>query len=124
MNLQSCDLCPRMCHVNRVEGEKGYCRMDGTVRGARAALHMWEEPCISGKKGSGAIFFSGCTLRCIFCQNYEIADGSCGKEISEERFIQILLELQEQGAANINLVTAGHFAPFVIDALTEATVRL
>lgn len=120
MNLQSCDLCPRMCHVNRVEGEKGYCRMDGTVRGARAALHMWEEPCISGKKGSGAIFFSGCTLRCIFCQNYEIADGSCGKEISKKRFIQIILELQEQGAANINLVTAGHFAPFVIDALTEA----
>lgn len=120
MNLQNCDLCPRMCHVNRLEGKKGYCRMEGIIRGARAALHMWEEPCISGTKGSGAVFFSGCTLRCIFCQNYEIADGSCGKEISDERLTQIFMELQEQGAANINLVTAGHFAPYVIDAIIKA----
>lgn len=120
VNLEDCVLCPRMCHVNRLVGQKGYCRMDGTIWGARAALHMWEEPCISGTKGSGAVFFSGCTLRCIFCQNYEIADGSCGMEITPERLCEIYLELQEQGAANINLVTAGHFAPYVIDSLVQA----
>lgn len=109
-----------MCRVNREAGEHGFCGMDSMVRGARAALHMWEEPCISGKRGSGAVFFSGCTLRCVFCQNHEIADGSCGKEISRQRLTEIFLELQEQGAANINLVTAGHFAPTVREALLEA----
>lgn len=94
--------------------------MDSRMMGARAALHMWEEPCISGTKGSGAVFFSGCTLRCVFCQNYEIAEGICGKEITPERLEQIFLELQEQGAANINLVTATHFLPAVIPALQSA----
>lgn len=120
MDLRNCTLCPRMCGVDRTVGEKGFCGMDGVIRGARAALHMWEEPCISGEKGSGAVFFSGCTLRCIFCQNYEIANGSCGKEITEERLCEIFLELQEKGAANINLVTAGHFALQVIPALRKA----
>lgn len=87
---------------------------------ARAALHYWEEPCISGAEGSGAVFFSGCTLRCIFCQNYEIAEGKAGKQVSEERLSEIFLELQEQGANNINLVTAGHFVPTVILALRRA----
>ncbi|MDY3022746.1 MAG: radical SAM protein [Oliverpabstia sp.] len=116
----SCTLCPRMCRVDRDSGQKGYCRMDSTVRGARAALHMWEEPCISGEKGSGAVFFSGCTLGCVFCQNRQIADGTCGKEISVERLSDIFLELQEKGAANINLVTASHFVLPVIPALEYA----
>lgn len=123
VDLQHCTLCPRMCGSDRLAGEKGFCGMDATVRGARAALHMWEEPCISGEKGSGAVFFSGCTLRCVFCQNREIANGSCGKEITEERLSEIFLELQEKGAANINLVTAGHFALTVIPALKKAKER-
>ncbi|NCC42424.1 MAG: radical SAM protein [Clostridia bacterium] len=123
MNIEECTLCPRMCRVDRSAGQKGYCGMDAVIRGARAALHMWEEPCISGTRGSGAIFFSGCTLRCIFCQNHEIADGSCGKEITGERLTQICLELQDKGAANINLVTAAHFAPWILEALAEAKRR-
>lgn len=123
MNLKDCTLCPRECHVNRTSGQLGYCRMPAAVMAARAALHMWEEPCLSGKKGSGAVFFSGCTLRCIFCQNHEIADGNCGKEISVSRLSEIFLELQGKGAANINLVTAGHFLPQVIQALELAKNR-
>lgn len=111
---------PRMCRVNRLVGERGFCGMGSEVYAARAALHMWEEPCISGTRGSGAIFFSGCTLRCVFCQNYAIANGSCGKEISVGRLAEIMLELQEKGAANINLVTACHFAPQAAAALKEA----
>ena len=94
--------------------------MTETVRAARAALHMWEEPCISGSKGSGAVFFSGCTLRCIFCQNHEIAAGKAGKEISSERLAEIFIELQEEGAANINLVTGSHFTPAILKALGRA----
>ena len=95
--FKNCTLCPRKCNVNRLEGKRGYCGMDGTIRAARAALHMWEEPCISGKKGSGAVFFSGCGLRCCFCQNRDIAIGDSGKEISVERLAEIFLELQEKG---------------------------
>lgn len=120
MKIQDCTLCPRMCHVDRSAGQRGFCGMGDVIYGARAALHMWEEPCISGQKGSGAVFFSGCTLRCVFCQNYQIADGSCGKPISTERLTEIFLELQEQGAANINLVTACHFTPMVAEALEHA----
>lgn len=120
LDWSECRLCPRMCGVDRTKGKKGFCGMDSRMMGARAALHMWEEPCISGTKGSGAVFFSGCTLRCVFCQNYEIAEGICGREITSERLEQIFLELQEQGAANINLVTATHFLPAVIPALQSA----
>lgn len=120
LDWSECRLCPRMCGVDRTNGKKGFCGMDSRMMGARAALHMWEEPCISGTKGSGAVFFSGCTLRCVFCQNYEIAEGICGREITSERLEQIFLELQEQGAANINLVTATHFLPAVIPALQSA----
>ena len=120
VNMNHCTLCPRMCGADRRAGEKGFCGMDGAVRGARAALHMWEEPCISGEKGSGAVFFSGCTLRCVFCQNREIANGRYGKEISLQRLTEIFLELQEKGAANINLVTASHFAVPVKEALVQA----
>ena len=123
MGMDACMLCPRMCGVDRESGEKGYCGMDGKLRAARAALHMWEEPCISGTRGSGAVFFSGCSLRCIFCQNYEIAQGNCAREISGDRLSEIFLELQEKGAANINLVTATHFAPAVIGALKKAKAQ-
>lgn len=120
MDMRSCTLCPRMCRVDRTAGEKRFCGMGVAVQGARAALHMWEEPCISGKKGSGAIFFSGCTLKCVFCQNREIAEGKYGKEISSQRLTEIFLELQGKGAANINLVTAGHFVVPVKEALLRA----
>lgn len=112
-----CCLCPRNCHVDRTQGKAGYCGQTDQVRAARAALHMWEEPCISGDAGSGAVFFSGCTLGCVFCQNHSIAAGSVGKTISTERLAEIFLELQAQKAWNINLVTAGHFAPQVVQAL-------
>ena len=109
--LKDCALCPRACHVDRTAGRKGYCAQGDRVVAARAALHFWEEPCISGESGSGAVFFSGCSLHCVFCQNDEIAAGRAGKEISKERLTDIFLELQEKGANNINLVTAGHYAP-------------
>ena len=118
--FKNCTLCPRKCNVNRLEGKRGYCGMDSTIRAARAALHMWEEPCISGKKGSGAVFFSGCGLRCCFCQNRDIAIGDSGKMITTERLAEIFLELQEKGAANLNLVTGAHYVPQIISALNRA----
>ena len=98
--LKNCSLCPRNCHADRTAGKTGYCGMDQTLRVARAALHMWEEPCISGARGSGAVFFSGCNLRCCFCQNRDIAIGDSGLEITVERLSEIFLDLQEKGAAN------------------------
>lgn len=121
--LESCTLCPRGCRVNRLAGERGYCGMTAEVMGARAALHMWEEPCISGVRGSGAVFFSGCSLGCVFCQNRPIAAGEVAKPVPLSRLTEIFLELQEQGAANINLVTAGHFAPQTAWVLAEAKKR-
>ena len=115
-----CTLCPRACHADRTEGQKGRCHVDAQIRVARAALHMWEEPCLSGRSGSGAVFFSGCALGCIFCQNREIASGKAGLVISEARLEEIFLELQEKGANNINLVTAGHYVPQVVRALACA----
>ena len=115
-----CTLCPRACHVDRTAGQKGRCHVDAQIRVARAALHLWEEPCLSGRSGSGAVFFSGCALGCIFCQNREIASGKAGLVISEARLSEIFLELQEKGANNINLVTAGHYVPQVIRALACA----
>lgn len=114
-----CSLCPRQCLADR-EQTTGYCGVKNTLRVARAALHFWEEPCISGEEGSGAVFFTGCNLRCVFCQNYHIARAEQGKEISGERLSEIFLELQEQKANNINLVTATHYVPQVIEALEEA----
>lgn len=118
-----CRLCPRACGADRAHGQLGYCRMPMEPHAARAALHYWEEPCISGKEGSGAVFFSGCTLRCVFCQNQEIAAGSAGRKVSVGRLSEIFLELQGQGANNINLVTAGHFLPSVIRALQSAKAQ-
>ena len=115
-----CDLCPRKCLVDRKKGEKGICGQTENLKVARAALHFWEEPCISGDAGSGAVFFSGCPLHCVFCQNENIANGTVGKEISLERLVDIFLELQEKRANNINLVTPGHFVPQIVKALYQA----
>lgn len=118
--MKKCTLCPRNCMTDRANGETGVCGQTKQLKVARAALHYWEEPCISGKGGSGAVFFSGCPLHCVFCQNHNIANGTAGKPISQERLCEIFLELQEKGANNINLVTPGHFVPQIIPALTCA----
>lgn len=106
--------------MDRKSGERGICGQTEQLKVARAALHYWEEPCISGKNGSGAVFFSGCALHCVYCQNREIANGTVGKEISVERLSEIFFELMEQGANNINLVTPGHFVPQIVTALERA----
>ena len=116
MNYDSCTLCPRMCRADRFHS-RGFCGAGATVRIARAALHPWEEPCISGTNGSGTVFFSGCTLKCIFCQNHELSHENFGKDISTQRLGEIFLELQSQGAHNINLVTATHYLPSIREAL-------
>lgn len=121
--LQNCALCPRKCGVNRTNGQIGYCSMPADLVVARAALHMWEEPCISGTSGSGTVFFGGCNLKCVFCQNHSIAIGDCGKKITITRLADIFLELQEKGAANINLVTPTHYIPQIREALSLAKMR-
>ena len=118
--LKDCHLCPRNCGVDRLAGQKGFCGVDAGIMVARAALHMWEEPCISGKEGSGAVFFSGCCLGCAFCQNRPISKGQSGKVITVEYLAELFLDLQAQKANNINLVTAGHFLPQVREALILA----
>ncbi len=120
--MSACDLCPRLCGTDRNK-KAGFCGETDKVRVARAALHFWEEPCISGPKdgaGSGTVFFTGCNLHCVYCQNYDLSRSRTGKEITVERLAEIFLELQEKGALNINLVTPTHFIPQIIDALTLA----
>jgi len=112
-----CTLCPRNCGVDRGVA-KGFCGMPEGLRVARAALHLWEEPVLSGDRGSGAIFFSGCSLGCSYCQNHEISAGGFGKEITTERLREIMEELVAQGAHNIDLITATHFLPWILPALT------
>ena len=113
-----CTLCPRNCGAERApEHGTGVCRMGTLPKIARAALHRWEEPCISGTRGSGAVFFSGCGLRCVFCQNESISQRGEGKIVTPKRLSEIFRELEAQGAHNINLVTAAHFVPAVLDAL-------
>ena len=151
--MRDCTLCPRRCHADRRAGGTGFCGQGTKIRAARAALHFWEEPCISGSQGSGTVFFSGCSLQCVFCQNYEIAhdrnaDGKginsnvansnnthendinghiahqkSGQPISVQRLSQIFLELEKKGAANINLVTGAHFLPQICLALEAAKER-
>ena len=116
----TCGLCPRNCKVNRAENETGICKVPATLKVARAALHHWEEPCISGTSGSGTVFFSGCSLHCVFCQNEEIAQGIAGKEITQERLTEIFLELQDKKANNINLVTPGHYVPHIVSSIEKA----
>lgn len=116
-----CNLCPRRCNAERSESVgTGFCQMPTTPHIARAALHHWEEPVISGTQGSGAVFFSGCALRCVFCQNHEISADCFGEAVSVERLREIYAELIAQGAHNINLVTASHFAPWVVQSLSPA----
>ena len=121
--LIQCTLCPRECGVNRLKGQLGFCKADAQMKIARAALHEWEEPCISGINGSGTIFFSHCTLGCVFCQNHEISTMGKGKAISIERLAEICLELQEKGAHNINFVTATQYTLHVIEAIKLAKYR-
>lgn len=117
---ENCLLCPRKCGINRAAGQTGVCGVSAEIRVARAALHYWEEPCISGEKGSGAVFFSGCSLHCVFCQNREISDGKVGKILSKERLRDIFLELKAKGANNINLVTPGQYIPDIVWAVSDA----
>jgi len=113
-----CTLCPRNCRVEREQTQGGgVCGVGSMPKVARAALHMWEEPCISGTRGSGAVFFSGCGLKCIFCQNEAISHGGEGEYVTVKRLAEIFRELEAQGAHNINLVTAAQFVPAVIEAL-------
>lgn len=120
---EDCLLCPRKCGINRRTGQTGVCGVSSEIKVARAALHYWEEPCISGKKGSGAVFFSGCSLHCVFCQNREISDGKAGKVISKERLSDIFMELADKGANNINLVTPGQYIPDIVWAVNDAKSR-
>lgn len=117
---EKCLLCPRKCLANRAGGKTGFCSGGKDAKVARAALHFWEEPCISGESGSGTVFFSGCTMRCVFCQNREISRGEAGKTVSIERLAEIFLELQAKNANNINLVTPMHYAPQITAALDIA----
>ena len=122
-----CNQCPRKCNKERREDDTasyGYCKVSVRPKVARAALHFWEEPCISGEEGSGTVFFSGCNLRCVYCQNREIAAGVRGKEISIERLAEIFLELQEKGANNINLVTPSHYYAQIKEALLLVKEKL
>ena len=118
--MKDCTLCPRECHVDRTNGEKGFCKEADELVVARAALHMWEEPCLSGDEGSGTVFFCGCSMGCVYCQNYNIATGFVGKKITTERLADIFLKLQDMKANNINLVTPSHYVLQIIDAITIA----
>lgn len=120
---ENCLLCPRKCGINRSTGQTGVCGVSSEIKVARAALHYWEEPCILGKRGSGAVFFSGCSLHCVFCQNREISDGKEGKVISKERLSDIFMELADKGANNINLVTPGQYIPDIVWAVNDAKSR-
>ena len=120
---ENCLLCPRKCGINRSTGQTGVCGVSSEIKVARAALHYWEEPCISGKRGSGAVFFSGCSLHCVFCQNRAISDGKEGKVISKERLSDIFMELADKGANNINLVTPGQYIPDIVWAVNDAKSR-
>ena len=124
IKTKGCMLCPRECNADRTHGENGICGVSGEgILGARAALHMWEEPCVSGETGSGTVFFSGCPLRCVYCQNYALARAEQGEQITTERLSDIFLELQEKGAANINLVTPTHYTPQIIEAVQMSRAK-
>ena len=114
-----CNLCPRNCNTDR-DVSVGYCKMSNTIKVSRAALHFWEEPCISGDNGSGTVFFSGCNMGCVYCQNQDISHLGFGKEITLQRLAEIFIELQHKKANNINLVTPTHYAPQIIDAVRLA----
>ena len=118
LSYENCTLCPRKCGVDRTKGQLGFCRQPGHIRAARAAAHYWEEPVISGSYGSGAVFFSGCTLQCCFCQNGVISQENLGKDVTTEHLREIFLRLIDDGVQNINLVTPTHFLPSILPALS------
>ena len=123
--MSGCTLCPRLCGVRRDAGELGICGVSQKIRVARAALHPYEEPCVSGKRGSGTVFFAGCSLRCAFCQNHVISrGGEPGETVTPRELADLFLDLEERGAHNINLVTPTHFATGVTEALELAKHRL
>ncbi len=122
--MKGCRLCPRECLADRKGGERGFCGCTDNIIVARAALHLWEEPCICGKNGSGTIFFSGCNLRCVFCQNHDISHGLVGKAVSEDELANIMLDLQDRGAANVNLVTPTHISDKLIAVLKQVKPQL
>lgn len=123
LNYRNCRLCPKCCGVNREAGEPGACGMGAELRVARASLHMWEEPSLSGEHGSGTVFFSGCPLSCVYCQNHAISSGKLGEKLSAQDLVDVFLKLQALGAENINLVTACHFLPQVREALIAAKAK-
>ena len=118
--LSKCEICPRKCKVNRIEGIKGFCKCDDKIRIALVSSHYFEEPCISGKEGSGTMFFSNCNLSCVYCQNYEVSQEGKGKEVSIERLSEIMLEQQARGVNNINLVTGTMYIYQIIEAIKIA----
>ncbi|MGE5389628.1 MAG: radical SAM protein [Deltaproteobacteria bacterium] len=122
LTLNNCNLCPRECGIDR-NTQLGFCQGRYLCKVARAALHFWEEPCISGTRGSGTVFFSGCNLHCCYCQNYQISSEGQGKEISTERLAETFIELQDQGAHNINLVTPTPYLPHILKALESIKPR-
>ena len=119
-NSTLCTLCPRRCRADRSAGKKGFCGETGTMRVGRAALHFWEEPCISGETGSGTVFFAGCALRCVYCQNHDLIRSGAGIPVTEQQLARIFLDLEAQHAANINLVTPDHFIPEILPAIQTA----
>ena len=121
---QLCSVCPRGCGVDRAGGQLGFCAVPDAPMVARAAPHFGEEPCISGTRGSGAVFFSGCSLRCVFCQNRDISRGEHGKEITVAQLRAIFLRLRDEGVHNINLVTPSHYTPQIAEALTGLSLGI
>lgn len=119
MGYEKCDICPRKCNINRYK-ELGFCRQSNTIKIAKTTLYQYEEPCISNKNGSGAIFFTGCNLRCVFCQNFELSFNNFGEEITVDRLSEIMLELQSKGADNINLITPDIYIPSIKEAIIKA----
>ncbi len=121
--LDHCTLCPRRCGVNRNAGARGFCGAGSAVRVARTMLHLWEEPCLVGAHGAGAVFFAHCTLHCVYCQNHAISHEGRGREMSEEEFAAAFLALAAEGAATLDLVTPTHYTPQILSALTLARAR-
>ena len=117
LSYTHCTLCPRRCGVDRTRGQLGFCKMPGQIHAARAGVHYWEEPVISGSFGSGAVFFSGCTLKCAFCQNYDISQENFGKPMTSTELRAAFERLIDEGVQNINLVTPAHFLPDILPAL-------
>lgn len=123
-DMSHCLLCPRKCGADRSSGKAGVCRTDSRIMVARAAPHYWEEPCISGKSGSGTVFFSGCNLGCVFCQNRKISRFAAGRAVSVKELAQIFEQLQNEGVHNINLVTPSHYVPQIAEALDMARLKI